>query len=468
MTTDVQMDALRSAVSADVVLPTDTGYDEARMTFNGTIDRRPAAIVMVRSTQDVVAAVRWARDAGLPIAVRGGGHNVAGHAVADGALVVDLRQMRSVVVDAERRRARVGGGALWEDVDPATTAQGLAMPGGTFGDTGVAGLTLGGGIGWLMGTSGLTCDLLVRAEVVTADGSIVIAGEGGDPELLWALRGGGGNFGVVTEFEFALQPVGSLYAGDVSVPLANAAEAMRVIAEVARTAPPELAIFAGGPAAYVQPGADAAEPDAPIVFWITVVYQGTAGQTEPFIRPILAMPRVGLDLHDRTYVETQEMSGRLPFGLRHYWKSHFVRELDAPTIAEIVTGMGGTAASSFVLVEAITGAAREEPAGGAAFGQRAARWNISGLAVWEDPDEDPRHIGWARAFTDALKPSSLTGAGYANYAPVDETPERVMAAFGAERFARLAQVKRRYDPDNAFRFNLNIPPAAAAQEVTRR
>jgi FAD/FMN-containing dehydrogenase len=416
---------------------------------------------MPRSTGDVVAAVRWAHDAGMPIAVRGGGHNVAGHAVADGALVVDLRAMRGVVVDADRRRARVGGGALWEDVDAATTAQGLAMPGGTFGDTGVAGLTLGGGIGWLMGTSGLTCDTLMRAEVVTADGSTVIAGDGGDPDLLWALRGGGGNFGVVTEFEFALQPVGTLYAGDISVPIEHAAEAMRVMAEVTRSAPPELAIFAGGPSALIEEGADEPKEGAPIGFWITAVYQGSAEEAEPFIRPILALPRLATSLSQKTYIETQEMSGRLPFGLRHYWKGHFVRELDTPTIDAIVEGMSRAVGDSFVLMEAITGAARDEPAGGAAFGQRAAHWNVSAIAVWEEIGEDPLHIGWARDFNDALRPSSLSGAGYANYSPVDETPERVVAAFGAERFERLARIKRRYDPDNAFRFNLNIPPASA-------
>ncbi|MEA2608673.1 MAG: hypothetical protein QOJ75_916, partial [Chloroflexota bacterium] len=229
MTTDLGLDALRSTIECDLVLPEDAGYDDARTTFNATIDRRPTVIVMPRSTRDVAAAVTWARDAGLPIAVRGGGHNVAGHAVADDALVIDLRLMRDAVVDPARRRVRVGGGALWEDVDRATTAQGLAVPGGTFGDTGVGGLTLGGGIGWLMGTSGLTCDNLVRAEVVIADGSVVVAGEGGDPELLWALRGGGGNFGIVTEFEFGLQPVGQLYAGQLAVPLESARLAMHAL-----------------------------------------------------------------------------------------------------------------------------------------------------------------------------------------------------------------------------------------------
>lgn len=460
MTIEIRIDTLRTAVPCDVILPDDATYDETRATFNATVDRRPAAIVMPRSTDEVAAAIRWAHDAGMPIAVRGGGHNVAGHAVADGALVVDLRAMRGVAVDADRRRARVAGGALWEDVDAATTTQGLAMPGGTFGDTGVAGLTLGGGIGWLMGTSGLTCDTLVRAEVVTADGSIVVAGEGGDSELLWALRGGGGNFGVVTEFEFTLQPVGTLWAGDTAVPIEHAAEAMRVLAEVTRTAPPKLAIFAGGPSALIEEGADEPKEGAPIGFWITTVYQGSAEEAEPFIRPILALPRLSSSLSQKTYIETQEMSGRLPFGLRHYWKGHFVRALDAPTIDVVVEGMYGAVGSSFVLLEAITGAARHEPAGGAAFGQRAAQWNISSIAVWEDVAQDALHIGWARAFTDALRPSSLSGAGYANYSPVDETPERVVAAFGTERHERLARIKRRYDPENAFRFNLNIPPAA--------
>ena len=230
-----------------VTNPGDEGYDAARLTFNGMIDRRPAVIVTCRSTDDVVAAVRAARAAGLPIAVRGGGHGVAGHAMADGALVVDLREMRSVTVDPERRRARAGGGALWEDVDGATTAHGLATTGGTFIDTGIGGLTLSGGIGFLMGTAGLTCDNLMRAVVVTADGDVVVAGEGGDPELLWALRGGGGNFGVVTEFEFALHVLGPIHAGQFTTHLDNAPEALRVAAQIARDSAPELVLFVVGP-----------------------------------------------------------------------------------------------------------------------------------------------------------------------------------------------------------------------------
>jgi FAD/FMN-containing dehydrogenase len=454
MTINLRLDALRSTITGEVVLPADGGYDEARSTFNGTIDRRPAAIARPSSTEDVAVAVRWAREAELPIAVRGGGHSVAGHATADDALVIDLRLIRDVVVEPDRRRAIVGGGALWIDVDQATTAHGLAMPGGTFGDTGVGGLALGGGFGFLMGTGGLTCDNLVRAEVVTADGSVVIAGEGGDPELLWALRGGGGNFGVVTRFEFALQPVGPLYAGHLVVPMESAGLAMETMAALAHDAPAELALFAAGPAHL-----DAGSSESPVVFSITVVYQGTPDAGDNVIRPLRALPVLKDELTTTTYLDVQALAGQLPFGLRHYWKGHFIRALDADTIETIVAAMdrvpGG---ESFILMEAVTGAARREPPGGAAFGQREARWNVSAIAIWEDAAEDEPQIAWSRELADALRPGSLTGAGYANYAPVDETPERVRAAFGPERFQRLAAVKRRYDPDNVFRFNLNIPP----------
>jgi len=460
MTMDVAAGGLRGSISGEVILPADAGYDEARSTFNATIDRKPHAIVRPRTTADVVAAVRWAQDAGLPIAVRGGGHSVAGHAVADAALVVDLRLMRKVVVDAARRQVRVQGGALWEDVDRATIAHGLATPGGTFGDTGVGGLTLGGGIGVLLGTAGLTCDNLIRAEVVTAHGSVVIAGSDGDPELLWGLRGGGGNFGIVTEFEFALHPVGPLYAGYLSIPFEAARDALRAATALAKDAPRELTIFGGGPSTDAHDGSEAGA--SPALVNLGVTFQGTPDQAEPILRPLRALPLVHESLAPMTYLEVQAMSGVLPFGLRHYWKGHFVRELDDGVIDSVIGAMGRAAGPSFVLLEALTGAAREEPADGAAFGQRAARWNVSGLAIWEDQAEDEDQIGWVRNVADALRPASLSGAGYGNYAPVDETPDRVRAAFGAERFDRLRRLKASYDPDNVFRFNLNVPPATSS------
>ena len=460
MATESAARPLKDLISGELILPSDPGYDEARTSFNATIDRRPAAIVQPRTAEDVSAAVRWGREQGLPIAVRGGGHSVAGHAIADGALVIDLRLMRQVDVDAERRRARAGGGALWLDFDTATTAHGLATPGGTFVDTGIGGLTLGGGIGFLMGTGGLTCDNLVRATVVTADGSIVEAGPEGDPDLLWALRGGGGNFGVVTEFEYSLQPVGPLYAGRISVLLKDASAAMEAAAELARTGPPELAVFAVGPSPLGEPGADGSPPTGPMAFGLILVYQGSAAEAEPFLRSVRSLPVVADEMDMHTYLEVQAFAEILPFGLRHYWKGYFVRDLDANVLAASTSAMESAMGWDFVLLEAISGRARAEPAGGAAFGQREARWNVSGLAIWEDPTEDADHVGWVRRYTDAIASSSFSGAGYANYAPVDETPSRVQAAFGPERFERLSRIKGRYDPDNVFRFNLNIPPAA--------
>jgi len=447
-------------ISGTVIHPGHAGYDAARQTFNGMIDRRPAAIVTCRSTDDVVAAVRAARAGGLPIAVRGGGHGVAGHAVADGALVVDLREMRFVAVDPERRRARAAGGALWEDVDEATIAHGLATTGGTFGDTGIGGLTLTGGIGFLMGTAGLTCDNLVGAVVVTADGRAVIAGEDGDPDLLWALRGGGGNFGVVTEFEFALHSLGPMHLGRFVTHLDHGSEALRIAAEVARNAPPELVLFVIGPTTQ-EPPMDDGTPSGPAIYLrIAAVYQGSVADAEAAVAPLFTIPGIAGEFAAQTYAEIQASSGVIPFGLRHYWKGHFVRDLEPSAIGAVGDAMRDVPGGhSFMLLEAIGGQARHEPSGGAAFGQRDTRWNVSAIGIWEDPSEDAGQITWARRAVDALRPASFTGAGYGNYAPVDETDERVRASFGPDRYARLARVKRRYDPQNVFRFNHNIAPA---------
>jgi FAD/FMN-containing dehydrogenase len=448
---DIRWAALDVAIPDGVRRRGHVDWDATRQTFNGTIDRQPAAIVSCATTADVAVAVRHARAAGLPIAIRGGGHSVAGHAVADDALVVSLDRMRAVGVDPARRIAHVGGGALWEDVDPATQAHGLAVPGGTFGDTGVGGLTLGGGLGWLMGIAGLTCDNLVSAEVVTADGSIVEAGPDGDAELLWALRGGGGNFGVVTRFDFALTPVTSMYGGHLSYPI-EAADA--VLARV-------LGILDGGSPAFapmlsIGTNAESGETRITVGFG----YPGSADEAERVIAPLRRdLPLVEDDAGSRSYIETQEMSGRLPFGLRHYWKGHLLRSFDSELLARLVAAVRvSPVPEAFFLIESIVGAARNEPPGGAAFGQRGATWNSTVLTIWESPDDDDRAIAWSREAAASMVPWSFSGSGYANYASSDETSDRVRAAFGAERFARLAAVKRRYDPDNVFRFNLNIPP----------
>ena len=450
---------LRAMMPAGALLLGDAGYDEARISFNGMIDRHPAAIVTCSSTADVAAAVKAARGANLPIAIRGGGHSVAGHGLADDAVVVDLRRMRAVTVDPLSRLARVQGGALWEDVDPATVAHGLATTGGTFGDTGVGGLTLTGGIGYLMGTNGFSCDNLVAAEVVTADGDIVLAGPNGDPDLLWALRGGGGNFGVVTEFVFSLHPLGPIQMGGVSVPLADARLALAAAAELARAVPSEANVFVVGPTVDLVDGVKPDPGTAPGVVRIALAFQGSTAEAEALLRPLVALPGARGGVGPATYEELQGRTGIIPFGLRHYWKGHFVRDLDVAAIEAAATALEtAPPGHSFMLLEAITGQARVEPKGGAAFGQREARWNVSALAIWEDAGDDETMVAWARRTADGLIGSSLTGAGYVNYS-TDETPDRVRAAFGDERWERLASIKRRYDPDNVFRFNHNIRPA---------
>jgi len=447
------VDGLRAALEDRVTTPADPGYDEARVTFNATVQRRPAVIVRVRTDDDVVAAVIAAADLDLPIAVRGGGHSVAGHAMADGALVVDLRDLRAVTVDPAARIVRVEGGALWEDVDIAAWAHDLAVIGGTYGDTGVGGLALSGGIGWLSGVQGFTCDNIIRAEIVTAAGERVVAGPDGDPDLLWALRGGGGNFGVVTSFEFRAIAPGPLVGGELYYPIGAIKQVLRRFAEVATNAPAGLELMA-----WIGRPDDA--PDGDLRVGLGLCLPAGLDDAGAVLRPLRAgLPIVKDTIRAMTYPEVQAMNGRLPFGLRHYWKGHFLRALDEPVIAGIVDslaahpgGLGG------ILLESIRGAANVEPEGGAAFGQRAATWNASALAIWEDAALDDAQIIWARSAAERLAVGSLTGAGYANYAPVDETTERVRLAFGTERFARLAAIKARYDPKNRFRFNLNVAP----------
>ena len=442
--------ALRGALPDGAVMPGDDGYDAARISFNGILNRRPAAIVSCASTDDVVAAVRAARATFLPIAIRGGGHSVAGHSIQDGALVVSLDRMRGVSVDPDRRLAFVGGGAQWNDVDAATFAYGYAVPGGTFGDTGVGGLTLGGGLGWLLPIAGLTCDNLVAAEVVTADGRVVTASADADADLLWALRGGGGNFGVVTKFTYHLTPVAPMWGGVIRY---QAAAAARVLVRVND-------LVAEHPRAMMPAFGIAMDPEfGPSVRLLVGVVDGSdPAPIEAALRRDL--PVTSDDLGPKTYLDLQAQAGILPFGLRHYWKGHFLRELSVDTFEELVDSISAddAVALAFILLEGIVGAGRIEPVGGAAFGQRAAAWNASALAIWESPDDDEKAIGWARRVADVVAPASLMGGGYVNYSPVDESADRVKAAYGADRYARLVAVKRRLDPDNVFRFNHNIRP----------
>lgn len=440
---------LAADLVGDVLVPDGAGYEEHRASFNALIDRQPAAIALCEVVPDVVAALAFGRAHGLPIGVRAGGHSVAGHGVVEGGLVIDLRRMRAVEVDPVARTARVAGGARWEDFDTAAQAHGLAVAGGTFVDTGVAGLTLGGGIGFLMGVAGLTCDNLIGAELVTADGQVVEVSDETDPELLWALRGGGGNFGVATRLEFRLYPVGTLYGDAALLALEDGAVIGR-LAGVQRSAPDWFTALA-----YV---ANRAEFGPSIS--IQVASLGDEAATRRLYDEIVGDTRViHAEFGALTYAEIQGFAGILPFGLRHYWKSAFVPDVTPALVAEIVAHVGERpAGKTGVLLEPLHGAARRFGFDHAAFPQREARYHVSALGIWTDAADDEREIAWVRETHRRV--TALGSAGtYVNYIAPDEPVDRARSAYPPEILERLRRVKRRLDPENVFRSNLNIAPA---------
>jgi FAD/FMN-containing dehydrogenase len=447
---DAEVTRLGGLVEGWVSVPGEDRYTTARLTFNGLLDRRPVLAVSCRTVDDVRRAVESADRLGLPVSVRGGGHSVAGHGVGADSLLVDLSPMRDVAVDPVARRVRVAGGAVWNDVDAATQRHGLAVPGGTFGDTGVGGLTLGGGIGWLIGTGGLTCDNLVSAELVTPTGEVVVAGEGGDPELLWALRGGGGNFGVVTSFELTMHERGPMLGGLVLFRVDDAPAVLTGVAELMREAPDELVIQ---PA--VRVGIDNAQSGCAVMF----AYAGPPEDGRPYVDAIrqLAVP-LSESHGPMSYLQVQAMNELLPFGLRHYWSGHFVSDIHPETASAVCERLDQTPGLNIILFEPLSGRARRIDPATAAFPAREARWNVTGLAVWSDPQHDDTEVAWARRIADSLLPWSFRGGGYLNYAAHDQPAGRVQMAFGADRWARLREVKRRYDPSNTLRYNANITP----------
>lgn len=443
-------DELRDSLTGDVLVEGDREYERARLCFNLLIDRRPAVIARCVDANDVVAALAFGQARGLEIAVRGGGHNPAGHCAVDDGLVIDLSRMRNVRVDPENGIATCQGGATWLDFDTATQAHGLITPGGVVGSTGVTGLTLGGGIGHLTAQYGLTCDNLLAAELVTPAGEVVRASEDQNPELLWGLRGGGGNFGVVTQAEFRLHPLERVVGGRLEYEGEGVAEALRRFRELAADGPRELSIQAQ------------LTTDESLALQLVVVpcYTGE-GEDPDALRPLRAMPRLVNDgLRRQGFLEQQRIFDP-GYGVdRNYWKGHFVGELPDELIDDLLGRMtvlgrppGG------ILIESLHGTPADvEPTSGA-LGYRDAAFNVSAMASWTDPAHDDQSIAWARATAAAIEPWSVSG-GYANYMQADEPIDRIRAAFGPDSFARLQALKGRYDPVNVLHRNQNIPPAA--------
>jgi FAD/FMN-containing dehydrogenase len=445
---DENLNELRRSLAGTVIGPADAEYDTARRGFNALVDRRPAVIARCLGAADVAAAFDFAREHELEVAVRGGGHNPAGHCVCDGGLVIDLTLMRTVEVDDGTRIARADGGATWLDFDSATQAFGLVTPGGVVGSTGVAGLTFGGGIGHLTAQHGLTCDNLVGADVVTPSGAVIRASADENAELLWGLRGGGGNFGVATRLEFCLHPLDRVVGGELAYGGNGVRETFRRFRDVAAGSPPDLSC---------QAVLSVDESLAPALA-VAPCYTGSNADPEE-LRALSSAPGLlvnGVGSH--TFVDQQTMFDS-PYGEnRHYWKGHFVRELPDELLDELlarIVALGRPPGG--VLIESLHGAPKDADATTGAVGFRHAAFNISAMASWQDSALDDQYIEWARDTAAAIEPWSVSG-GYVNYMQADEPIERVRAAFGDESFERLQALKRRYDPNNVLHRNQNIPP----------
>jgi FAD/FMN-containing dehydrogenase len=430
----------------EVIRPGDATYDEVRAVFNGMIDRRPLAVLRCRETADVARGVAFARERDLPLSIRGGGHNVAGNAVCDGGIMLDLSPMKDLRVDPDRRIARAGPGLTLGELDGGTQQHGLATPLGAVSVTGIAGLTLGGGLGWLNGKHGLTCDNLLTAEVVTADGEVLRASAEQNADLFWGLRGGGGNFGVVTSFTYRLHPVGPVLAGGLSFPWARVREALRFHHEFMAAAPDELST-----AVALAPG-PAGEP----VVTVAVCYCGAHEEGQRVLRPLRAFgPPVADTIAAVPYLAWQSApDAGWPAGRLHYWKAGWLRQLtDAAieTMQRFVPRMPSTA--SGVGLQRMGGAASQVAPSATAFAQRAEQYDFLITSQWPDPRDSAANVQWTRAFFVAMEPH-LESAAYVNNLGV-EGQERVRAAYG-DNYPRLAALKRTYDPTNVFRLNQNI------------
>ena len=455
MTTEVHpSDALRAQLAGSVLSPSDPAYDDARRVHNGLIDRRPALVARCHGTADVQAAVRFGRERGLEIAVRGGGHNVAGNAVCEGGLMIDLSPMRAVHVDPRARRARAQGGATWGGYNRETQLHGLASTGGVVSTTGVGGLTLGGGLGWLMGKHGMAIDSLRAVELVTATGDVVRSSAEEHPDLFWAVRGGGGNFGVATWLEYELYPVGPTVTGGlVAHPLSAAREVLRFYREFTASLPDELTAFAGVLHAPDGSGTKLAA--------IVVCH---AGSLEAGAQAVAPVKRFGSPVMDvigpMPYTAVNMLfDAGFPRGALNYWKSNFLAGLEDKAIDTMIERFA-TAPSpmSALLLEHFHGAATRVKPTETAFPHRSVGYNFLTVGEWLDPSATAANVKWVRDSYAALVPHFASGR-YVNYLNADEVAEgsAVTAAFGPNA-NRLREVKQRYDPENVFHLNQNIKP----------
>jgi FAD/FMN-containing dehydrogenase len=450
------IEKIKNTITGRVLTPKDGAYDEVRRIWNGMIDRRPAVIVRPAQAGDVAPAIKFARDNALEITLRGAGHNIAGNAVCNDGLMIDFSNMNTVRVDAVRRRARVDPGATLGDLDEATQTHGLATPVGINSTTGIAGLTLGGGFGWLTRKYGLTVDNLVALNVVTADGKTLRADDKDNPDLFWALRGGGGNFGVVTEFEFALHPVGpEILAGLIVFPFAQANQVLTRYRQFAAAAPEEINVWVVLRQAPPLPFLPATVHGTEVVV-LPVFYTGDQGAGHQLIGRLRSFGDVlGEHVGAQPYCQWQKaFDPLLTRGARNYWKSHNFTELSDGAINAIIEYAGKLPSPQCeIFIGHIAGAANRVAPGAMAYAHRDAKFVLNVHARWDSPGEDARCIDWARAFFSASAPYASAGA-YVNFM-TEEEGGRVAAAYGSN-FDRLVEIKKRYDPENVFHHNQNI------------
>lgn len=445
-----QMAGLTRTLDGRLLRPGTAGYDAARKIWNGMIDKRPALIARCKTAQEVAECVHLVREHGLLASVRSGGHSLPGHSVCDGGLMIDLSLMKNIQVDPQKRIAQAQAGLLWQEFDAATHAHGLAVTGGQISHTGIAGLTLGGGIGWLMRKFGATCDNLISAEIVTADGNIRRVSATEEAELFWAIRGGGGNFGVVTTFEYRLHPLKFVFGGLVAYPLPEAPGVLGALRDYAASTPDELTVMP----AFIT------SPDGHPAVGIAFCFAGDPQQGEAHLSKFRTFGTVVMEQTGAMpYPVVQQMLDHVAEPQRRYYlKSNMLNELSDDAIRVCMQNyMQVPSPLSAIIIPQMGGAINRVQPDATAFPHRSAAYSFTAFAVWTDPRTDEANKRWAQTVWEELRPFAPT-AVYVNEM-VDEGEERVREAYGAKTYARLAQIKQKYDPDNLFRLNQNIKPA---------
>jgi FAD/FMN-containing dehydrogenase len=447
---DAAIRDLRASLRGPLLQPADPGYDTARKIDNAMIDRRPALIARCAGVADVLGAVRFARKHDVLVSVRAGGHNVAGNAVCDGGLVIDVSPMKGIRVDPGGRTAQAQAGVTWGELDAEAQAFGLATTGGVISTTGIAGLTLGGGVGWLNGRFGLACDNLISADVVTADGQFLRASEQENAELFWGLRGGGGNFGIVTSFEYRLHPLGPMVlSGPVFHPAARAREVLRFYREFSAGEPDELTTYAG-----LLTG-----PDGTPLVGLVPCYAGPPEQGEKLVERLRKFGPPAVDMiGPMPYVAVQRMfNDAFPPGRYSYWKSSLAPEITDQLIDAVAEHMARVPSPhSAVMLEHYHGAYSRPAPSATAYRHRRPTYDVVIIANWTDPADNARNIAWARELFAAVQPH-VSPAAYVNFLDQDDGADRIRAAYG-ENYDRLVALKRKYDPTNFFRMNQNVRP----------